>query len=393
MTAHAGAPVAAAGRLYTAPFALLCAVALLGFASNFILQPVLPILVLERGGDATLVGLVIAAFSLPSVVLRPVMGRLVDELGMRRIFGIGGGLMAVSGAAYLLPSLPVLFLNRVLHGTAWGAFQTGGNSLLARLAPPARRGEASGVYNLMPGIAQTVLPSIGLILLAGYGIGAPFVLSAVLAGASVLLLVAGPGFGDTMVARPAGAGLIERSALLPMFIELLFTSVSALFLIYPPVFATAHGIPITDLTLYYPVYGGVLVVVRLFAGRIVDRFPRRGVITAGAVVATSGLAVAAAAETVLTLTIAGAFYAAAAAFTSPTTMAMAIDHADPRRLGAAMATYSLGFQLALGAGAAVWGVFIDTWGYPAPYLGAIAVQLVLVATLVIGTRSQARRIA
>lgn len=382
------------GALYTAPFAALCAIALLGFSSNFLLQPVLPILVLDRGGDATMVGVVIAAFSLPSVVLRPMMGRLADELGMRRILGIGAALMAVAGALYLLPSMLVLLANRVFHGTAWAAYQTGGNALLARHAPPDRRGEASGIYNLMPGIAQMLLPSVGLVLLATWGLGAPFLLSAALAAASLGLLLLARRLGgsrDAGRARPGG-GLIERNALLPMVVELLFTSVSALFMIFPPVFARANGIPVGDLALYYPVYGGVLVAVRLAAGRsgVIDRFPRHRVIAAGAILAIVSLAVASGASTVAGLTAAGALYAAAAAFTSPTAMAMAIDRADPRRLGAAMATYSLGFQLALGGGAAVWGVFIDTWGYPSPYLGAAAVQVALLALLAYGARTRRR---
>lgn len=380
--------------LYTAPFAALCVIALLGFASNFLLQPVLPVLVLDRGGDATMVGLVMAAFSLPSVVLRPIMGRLADDLGMRRILGIGAGLMAVAGALYLLPSMLVLLANRVFHGTAWAAYQTGGNALLARHAPPDRRGEASGIYNLMPGIAQMLLPTVGLVLLATLGLGAPFLLSAALAAASLGLLALARGLGGTRSpagARPGG-GLVERNALLPMLIELLFTSVSALFMIFPPVFARANGIPVGDLALYYPVYGGVLVVVRLVAGRsgVIDRFPRHRVIAAGAILAIVALAVASGATTVAGLTAAGALYAAAAAFTSPTAMAMAIDRADPRRLGAAMATYSLGFQLALGGGAAVWGVFIDTWGYPSPYLGAAAVQVALLVLLGYGARTRRR---
>ena len=81
------------------------------------------------------------------------------------------------------------------------------------------------------------------------------------------------------------------------------------------------------------------------------------------------------------LQFAGALYAAAASFTSPAAMAMAIDRSDPRRIGAAMATYTLGFQLALGVGAAVWGWIIDAFGYPAPYFGALAVQAGLLALL------------
>jgi predicted MFS family arabinose efflux permease len=81
------------------------------------------------------------------------------------------------------------------------------------------------------------------------------------------------------------------------------------------------------------------------------------------------------------LTLAGALYAFAAAFTSPTLMAMAIDRSDPKRVGSATATYSLGFQMALGVGAAIWGITIDRLGYPAPYLLAIGSQVVVLGYL------------
>ena len=370
--------------LYTGPLIAICAVGLLGFASNFVIQPILPVLVLEHGGDATLVGLVIAAFSFPSVALRPFMGRLVDEWSNRLVLAAGMLIIALAGIAYLVPSLLIIFAIRVIHGTAWAAFNTGGHSMLARLAPPERRGEASGTYNLMPGIAQMVMPAVGLMLLGALGTPAPFIACGLLGLAGLAIVAGGPlhGFQPMPVSgtRPA-SGLIEGGAFLPMLLELLFSLSFTLFLVFPPVFAASRGIPLEELTIYYPIYGGALVGVRALSGRFLDRAPRGLVVAAGSALAIAGLAVAAAADSVGVLTVGAAIYAAAAAFTSPTMMAMAIDRSDPRRLGAAMATYTLGFQLAIGAGAALWGVVIDAFSYPAPYLVAIGVQIVLLLVL------------
>ena len=46
-----------------------------------------------------------------------------------------------------------------------------------------------------------------------------------------------------------------------------------------------------------------------------------------------------------------------------------------------MATYSLGYQLALGVGAAIWGVVIDRIGYPAPYVLAAGSQLLVLGLI------------
>ena len=252
--------------------------------------------------------------------------------------------------------------------------------------------EASGVFNLMPGLAQFFGPSVGLALVALSGFDAAFLAAAGLAGLAILVMVFGP---LRLPARPVhpprptvDGGRLDRffepGAVLPMAIEFLFTTSSTLFLVYPPVFAVRSGVALSDLALYYPIYGGVLVVSRFLLRRTMDRLARPTIIVSGALIAIVALAVAAAIPTLTGLTIAGALYAFAAAFTSPTIMALAIDRSDPKRVGSAMATYSLGFQMALGVGAAIWGVTIDALGYPAPYLFAIGSQVVVIGLLVRG---------
>ena len=63
-------------------------------------------------------------------------------------------------------------------------------------------------------------------------------------------------------------------------------------------------------------------------------------------------------------------------------IAMAMDRSRPERRGAAMASYSMAFQLADGGGSLLCGVLIEVAGYPATYLVvalAPVVSLLLVA--------------
>jgi len=50
-------------------------------------------------------------------------------------------------------------------------------------------------------------------------------------------------------------------------------------------------------------------------------------------------------------------------------------------MGSAMATYTLGFPLATGGSAAVWGVIIAEAGYPAPFLVGVALHATLLILL------------
>jgi MFS family permease len=376
--------------LYTVPFIGVLLVTFLVFAQNFIIQPVIPLLVLERGGDAATVGIVFAVFSIPSVVLRPWIGRLADRFGARRVLLAGTLGLGVAGPAYLSGSLPVIVLNRILHGTAWAAVNTGGPSLMARLAPTTRRGEAAGTYDLMPGIAQLVMPSIGLLIYAAVGTSGVFATAALLglAAAAVLLVTVPSAMAAGRPVKVSGSrSLLEPAAVLPMTFQLMFTSVVSLFIVYPPVLAAEHGIPIADLAIYYPVYGLTLVVVRAITGRVIDRLPRSLLIGGGAVVAIVALVIASVATSVPVLCLAGALYAAAAGFSSPAMMAVVIDRTPQERLGSAMATYTLGFQFGSGIGAALWGFVIARSGFAPAFLVGAGIQ---VALLVLLARSGAR---
>ncbi len=180
-----------------------------------------------------------------------------------------------------------------------------------------------------------------------------------------------------MAGASSGGGLLERSAILPMFYQLLTSSAVSLFVVYPPLFAASLGLPIADLIVYYPVYGITFVGSRIIAGRVVDRIPRSTILIVGAAAAGIALLLAALASSIAVLTIAGVIYAVANGATTPATTALVMDHAPPGRMGSAMATYTLGFQFGSGLGAALWGILIASSGFLLPFLVAAALQFVL----------------
>lgn len=380
-------------RLYQLPYLALLATVFLGFSNNGIVQPILPIYVLDQGGDAALVGALLLAFTVPSIVIRPFIGHLIDTRGTHSTFRLGAVGLGAAGFLFLGPGLPGVFLARSLHGAAWAAFNTAGNSALAELAPLSRRAEASGMYNLMSNLAQMLAPACGLILLAGFGFAGPFVASASIGCIAAILLTIGP-FEHETQASPRRSdsgflrGLVDRAAVLPMSVGFVWVSVQTLFVVFPPVFAAERGIPVSELTLYYPVMGGVLIAARLFARRITDRLPRLHVLVFGLAMGIIAMGVATTARSVADLLLAACLFAIGSSATPTIATAIAIDRADPQRLGAAMATFSLGYPLGLGLGGAVWGLTIEALDYPAPFLGAI---LVLGTLLVLVLSPQVRR--
>jgi predicted MFS family arabinose efflux permease len=158
-----------------------------------------------------------------------------------------------------------------------------------------------------------------------------------------------------------------------------FMSADALFSVFPPVFVQAAGEGIQSLAIYYPVYGLASVASLLVVGRLSNRLPRGRALRSGALFAVTGITVAILADGLAVFGLGAAIYAVGAAFASAALGALSIDRAPPHRLGSAMATYSIGFQLAIGASAVLWGPLISGFGFDIALGGALILVLIVVA--------------
>ena len=93
------------------------------------------------------------------------------------------------------------------------------------------------------------------------------------------------------------------------------------------------------------------IAVRVFAGRLSDRFGRRVVLAGGLTTMIFALAFISFAYNGTTLIIASFFFGLANGFNSPTIMAWAIDLADDKHRGRAMSTFFLFLEFGIGIGA------------------------------------------
>lgn len=388
-------------RLLTIRILTILAVVALGWIAEAIIAPTLPTLILDRGGSAVIVGLVTAAYAIPSLAVRPLIGRRLDRSGSRGIHRAGAALLAAAPLSYVLPGIAPLAAGRVVHGFGWAMFASSNNALIARLAPRGRRGEASGYFNVMWAVAFLVGPPLGITLYASVGPQAPFVVAACFATAALLLIGAVPPLSGLAAAVDPGprsptrvhlntgraqdmlARYLEPSAVPTMLITTFFMSGQTLLLAFAPVYARSIGAPLEDLLLYYPLLGILHAGGLLTMGRLSDRIGRRRTVAIAAAIGIVGLSIAMLPFGLTSLTVGGSCFALASALATPATTAATMDNAPPHRLGAAMATFSMGYQLASGVGGLVWGVVIAAFGYPAPF--AIAIVLVF-ASLLLATR-------
>lgn len=371
-------------RVLTRSFLVVLVLTGLGFTFEHVLRPIIPLIVIDRGGDVVLVGVVAAMHSIPSILFRPTIGRLVDSGRHALLLRLGALLGTVAPLGLVLPGLALLVPVRFLQGTGWALYSVSTHSLMAQRSPADRRGEASGYFMAMPALAHLVGPGAGVALYLATGAIGPAVLATALGVAATVLafrMYLPPPIARKPEPRPQRLveRLVEPSALPSTLMIAGFMLPQALFAVFAPVYALEVGAPLEWLAVYYPAFGLVLFVSQLLAGRASDRYGRNAAIIAGCAVAVAGLAVAFLGGSFLTFAAGAGIYALGVALVSPTMSALTIDRAPPDRLGAAMATYSVGYQLSSGAGSLLWGGVLSIGGFAGAFGVAIAFQLATMA--------------
>jgi MFS family permease len=135
-------------------------------------------------------GVLVAAYDLAEVLLKPVFGALSDRVGPKRVVLWGlVAFAAVSALGALLPGMTALILIRFGQGAAAAAFSPAASAAVGRLASPAARGRYFGRYGSWKSLGYASGPLVGALLAST---GGQRLLQAVLAllGAAAAVWVA-----------------------------------------------------------------------------------------------------------------------------------------------------------------------------------------------------------
>jgi MFS family permease len=367
------ASAANAGSLWTRAFALLCLAEFLCYAQHFLLQPTLPLYVTYLGGSPFVVGLMIAAFGVTSVISRPIIGYWVDRWsapGMMTLGMIGQG---VSVLFCLIPFSAAVTFSNALRGIGWSSMAASGYTLLATSAPPARRGEASGFFGGVQSSATIIFPAIALWVIDSPlgGFRAVFLLAVafVFAGGVVAWTL------SRVMARPihehsfSAADPWWREILNVVDRHILFAAALMLTLnMSLPCFSSfvvlyARELNVGHFGWYYVAVGVTSALGRPLLGRFSDKLGAGRSLLIAFGLETTALLTMPLAQGLGGLIVSGALWYTGAAIGGARIMALAMESAPTERRGRAMASYSTALPLSNGAGALISGLIVDLAGY------------------------------
>lgn len=314
---------------------------LISIASLFItlgfqmLLPVLPVFSAKIGGSDAWAGLVVGIFTISAVLMRPISGRLLDKHGRRGVYILGLTVFLICVVAYNWTStILALLILRFIHGFGWGASSTASSTIASDIIPKSRLAEGMGYFGLTSTLAMAIAPALGLGLLNGYGFNTVFYISAGVVVISILISLPIkyhkpdmlPKSDPDVLSKSGKTGILEKLAILPavviFFITMTYGSIVSFIALY------ADQRQVENIGLFFTVYAVALLISRPYFGRLTDK------------------------------------------------KGTSLSKVNPSRRGAANATFFLGFDLGIGAGAIIWGIIAEGFGYQLIYLLGIIPAIV-----------------
>lgn len=336
------------------------------------------------GVSKTLAALPNTTYVVSALVARVALGRQIDKWGPMKSLAIGMVFNAIACLGYLLPlGFWWLIAMRLVHGIGL-ALQSGSAAAGAVLIIPAdRRAEGVGYYSLAQALGSGVGPFVAVLLTSVFGgYQALFVFSAVVSCASLLLLLA------IRLPRIEQPNPPKRGFRLSDFVQIDAVPISCVialvFFCYSGVGSFVVGYAEAEqfatVSVFFLVYSAVIVVLRPFAGRKVDRSGENSIIYLTLASLVIGLLMIALAPNGGVFLAAAAFIGIGVGVTQSVVQAVVAREAPAAEQGRANSTFMMGLDVGSGFGPMILGTVLELLTYREMYL---ALSVVAVITIVL----------
>jgi MFS family permease len=347
-------------RLWTKSYIKLTITALLLFSGFYLLMPTLPMFIKELGGSESQVGFIIGVFTISAVIIRPLIGGLMDKYG-RRVFIISGLLFfAITMYFYnLVIGIVFLVILRILHGVSWAMATTSIGTAVTDVIPESRRGEGMGWYGLSMTLGMALGPILGLWVAESFSFNYLFVLCTILALIAFILAFSTkiPVIEHTHKSKISFLG----KEFLPMAIVTFFLSITfGGITIFLPLFAAKIQV---NAGTFFLVYAVTLALIRPITGKISDKYGEDVIIIPALFTLIIALLVLTFTNGIVGLVITAILYGIGFGSAQPALQVAILRLAKPEKIGVANATFFTAFDLGIGFGSIILGLILQLIGY------------------------------
>jgi len=335
-----------------------------------------------------LAGLVSGIFIIGAFIGRLITGRIVEDIGSKKILIIGLIFYIITSALYFgAINITLLLINRILHGIAYGAASTAAGTIVAQIIPPDKRGEGVGYYGMGAILATAVGPFIGILLNQNADFKMIFVFNLILGiiSLAVTFIISQLAYKslkqDQVIAKESFkiSNYLEFNAIpiaiVSSIIGFSFSGILSFLSFY------SKQIQLVDAaSFFFLVYSITILITRPIFGRLFDRKGANAVVYPCLLVFATGMLLFSQAKNGNTLLLAAVIIGLGFGNYISAGQVIAIKAVPTNRLGLATSTYYMLYDVGLGIGPFLLGALVPFTGYRGLFL---MMAIVILADIVL----------
>ncbi|MFN8536031.1 MAG: MFS transporter [Thermomicrobiales bacterium] len=375
--------------------------ALLAFGQG-LLVPTLPFYSSSLGAPAGLIGFIVAAAGIGTLIADVPAGAILGRMGRRPAMLMGAGLVAISTFVIgLWANIPALIALRLLAGIGTALWGISRHAYITDVIAPAQRGRSIAVFGGINRTGNLLAPAAGGFIGQAFGLNSPFLVAGVLAGATAILAyITVP---ESAVRSSGSAGHKMRWALVGGMIRTHWRDLSAAGIaqifaqmiragrqLLIPLYGKSLGLEVGTVGTILSIAAALDVAMFLPAGFMMDRFGRKVAAVPSFAVMAVGMIVVAAAFDFRSLLLGAAIIGFGNGLGSGTMMTLGADLAPPGAVGEFLGFWRLIGDSGQSSGPIIVGTTADIFGLTTTALilsGIGAAAALTLALLVRETRT------
>lgn len=348
-----------------------------------VILPILPFYTLSLGAEPAELGLLTATFAFMSLVFSPLMGKLSDNIGRKKVAMFGTACFVVGYLVFAFAdSLFLAFLARAIEGVGAAAIYPVCVSLLSDLTTEKQRGKAMSLMGMVFSLGFIIGPAAGG-LISAISVKDVFIFSALLSLAnfvSISFQVKEPKEKEEsadIIGKEAGFLAHLTSPLLLLFMAAFMTSfmiggIDSTLALYT---SEKMGFSTPQVGLIFTYIGLLIMAMMLVSGELINRFGESRLIVMGLVLSGAGFFLLVFTHDWISILIPLAVFVAGNAMTFPSVSSLLTKKVTAKR-GTVLGLFSSFESLGMFAGPilggflygikheyAFIGMAIAIWGY------------------------------
>lgn len=385
-------------KLWTKDFLIVSSANFFLFLTFYVLMVTLTIYTMDNfHASQAQAGLASSIFVLGAVLVRPIAGKKIDKIGRRKMLLGSLILFLIASIGYfLVNSLSLLLIDRLIHGFAFGLATTATGTIAADIIPNERRGEGTGYFAMSTNLAMAFGPFIGLLITQHFSYSIIFYAASLFAAFSLVASLfmnvpEGDKGGDSPQKGFKISDYFEKRALpISIFIGFAGFTYSSI-LSYLTSFAKEMDL-MDAASFFFVVFAVFLLASRPFTGRMFDVKGENAVIYPSLLLFAVGMVILSQSHHGITLLIAGALIGVGYGTFQSSCQAISIKEAPSNRMGLATSTFFTMYDFGIGVGPFLLGFLIPFTGFKGLFIGMSVFAFVLIGIyyLAHGKKASAR---